>query len=139
MLIISLTLKQRKAGQLAKLGAEESLLGPEPFCGNMEKTTRRAIDLWSQRKATMTWKYTSGETHAKRIIKNSSNKLTYDVHMLSRNQMRLIVGLLTGHCHLRKHVHGLGIYKQEPVCRKYGVGRKLPTTSFECQAIRLFR
>jgi hypothetical protein len=36
--------------------------------------------------------------------------------------MRLVVGLLTRHCHQRKHLHRLGIYKEEPVCRKCGMG-----------------
>jgi hypothetical protein len=63
------------------------------------------------------------------MINKSSNKLTSDLFILSRNQMRLAVGLLTEHCHLRKHLHRLGIYKEEPVCRKCGMGRKLPTTS----------
>jgi Fe2+ transport system protein FeoA len=65
----------------------------------------------------MAWKYTPGQRHAKRMINNSPNKLTSGLLILSRNQMRLVVGL-TGHCHLRKRLHRLGIYKEEPVCRK---------------------
>jgi ribonuclease HI len=42
-----------EADQLAKLGADEPLLGPEPFCGITKKTARRAIDLWAQSKARM--------------------------------------------------------------------------------------
>jgi hypothetical protein len=55
-------------------------------------------------------------------VTKSSNKVASGLVILSRNQMRLVVGLLTGHCHLRKHLHRLGIYKEEPVCRKCGVG-----------------
>jgi hypothetical protein len=43
------------ADQLAKLGADEPLLGPEPFCRITKKTTRRAIDLWAQSKARIAW------------------------------------------------------------------------------------
>jgi ribonuclease HI len=42
-----------KADQQAKLGADEPLLGPEPFCGITKKTARRAIDLWAPSKARM--------------------------------------------------------------------------------------
>jgi ribonuclease HI len=34
-----------KAYQLAKWGADEPLLSPEPFCGITKKTARRSIDL----------------------------------------------------------------------------------------------
>jgi hypothetical protein len=88
----------------------------------------------------MTWKHTSGQRYAKKIINKSSNKLTSDLLILSRNQMRLVVGLLTGHCHLRKHVHILGIYKEEPVCRKCGMGEETAHhILFECEALARIR
>jgi hypothetical protein len=89
-----------KADQLAKLGADEPLLGLEPFCGITKKSTRRAIDLWAQSKARMAWKRTPGQRHAKKMINKSSNKLTSGQLILSRNRIWLVVGLLTEHCHL---------------------------------------
>jgi hypothetical protein len=60
--------------------------------------------------------------------------------MLSRNQTRLVVWLLTGHCHLRKHLHRLGIYKEEPVCRKCGmVEETAHHILFECEALGRIR
>jgi ribonuclease HI len=111
-----------RADQLAKLRADKPLLGPEPFCGITKKTARRAIDAWAESKARIAWKHTSGQRHANKMINKSSNKLTSGLLILSKNQMVLVVGLLSGHCHLRKHLHRLGIYKEEAVCRKYGMG-----------------
>jgi hypothetical protein len=128
-----------KADQLAKLGADEPLLGPEPFCGITRKTARRAIDLWAQSKARMAWKHTPGQRHAKKMINKSLNKLTSGLHILSGNQMRLVVGLLTGHCHLRKHLHRLGICKEEPVCRKYMGEETAHHIVFECEALGRIR
>jgi hypothetical protein len=129
-----------KADQLAKLGADEPLLGPELFCGITKKTTRRAIDLRAQSKARMTWKHTPGQIHAKKMFKKSSNKLTSGLLILPRKQMRLVMGLLTGHCHLRKHLHRLGIYKEEPVCRKCGVGEETAHhILFECEVLGCIR
>jgi hypothetical protein len=125
-----------KADQLTKLGADEPLLGPEPFCGIMKKTTRRVIDLWAHSKARMAWKHTSDQRHVKKMINKSLNKLTSGLLILSRNQMRLIVGLLTRYCHLKKHLHTLGIYKEEPVCRKCGMGKETAHHMvFECEAL----
>jgi hypothetical protein len=70
----------------------------------------------------------------------SSNKLTYGLINLSRNQMRLVVGLETGHCHLRRHLHRLGIYKEEPVCRRCGMGEETAHhILFECKALSRIR
>jgi hypothetical protein len=126
-----------KADQLAKLGADEPLLSPEPFCEITKKTAIRTIDLWAQSKARMVWKYTPGQRHAKKMINNkSSNKLTSGLLILSRNHMRLVVGLLTGHCHLRKHLDRLGIYKEEPVCRKCCMEEETAhRILFECEAL----
>jgi hypothetical protein len=86
-----------KADQLVNLGADETLLGPEPFCGVTKNTARREIDLRAQSKARMTWKHTSGQIHAKKMIKKSSNKLIFGLLILSRNQIRVVLGLLTRH------------------------------------------
>jgi ribonuclease HI len=121
-----------KADQLAKLGADEPLLGPEPFCGITKETARRSIDLRAQSKARMAWKYTSGQRHAQKMINKSSNNLTSGLLILSRNQMRLVAGLLT--------VHGLGIHKEEPVCRKFGMGKETAHhILFECEALGRIR
>jgi hypothetical protein len=129
-----------KADQLAKLGADEPLLGPEPFCGITKKSTRSAIHLWAHSNARMAWKYTPDQKHAKKMINKSSDKLTSGLLILSRNQMRLVVGLLTGHCHLRKHLRRLGIYKEEPVCRKCCKGEGIAHhILFECEALGRIR
>jgi hypothetical protein len=50
--------------------------------------------------------------------------------------MRLVEGLLTGHCHLRRHLHRLGIYKEEPVCRRCGTREETAHhILFECEAL----
>jgi hypothetical protein len=52
----------------------------------------------------------------------------------------MVVGLLTGHCHPRKHPHRLGIYKEEPVCRKCGMGEETAShILFECKALGRIR
>jgi hypothetical protein len=72
----------------------------------------------------------------RKLLTKSSNKLSSDLLILSRNQRRLVVGLLTGHCHLRKQLHRLGIYKEEPVCWKCGMGEETAHhILFECEAL----
>jgi hypothetical protein len=52
----------------------------------------------------------------------------------------MVVGLLIGHSNLRKHLHRLGIYKEEPLCRKCGIGEETAHhILFECEALGRFR
>jgi hypothetical protein len=54
--------------------------------------------------------------------------------------MRLVMGLLTGHCHLRKQLHRLGIYKEETICRKCGMEEETAHhILFECEAVGRIR
>jgi hypothetical protein len=46
-----------------------------------------------------------------------SQSMAVDVLQLSRTQLRVVTGLMTGHCNLRKHLHTMGIFKENPVCR----------------------
>jgi hypothetical protein len=46
-----------------------------------------------------------------------SQSLAADVLQLSRTQIRVVTGLMTGHCNLRKHLYTMGIFKENPVCR----------------------
>jgi hypothetical protein len=81
----------------------------------------------------------NSELHTRRR-ENLKSHITSGLIILSRNQMRLVVGLLTGHCHQRKHLHRLGIYKEEPVFRKCGMGEETAHhILFECEALSRIR
>jgi hypothetical protein len=46
---------------------------------------------------------------AKELIQGPSAKRTKDLLRLNRDQLRWVVGLLTGHCHLKGHLFKLGL------------------------------
>jgi hypothetical protein len=46
-----------------------------------------------------------------------SQSLVAYVLQLSRRQIRVVTGLMTGHCNLREHLHTMGLFKENPVCR----------------------
>jgi hypothetical protein len=51
------------------------------------------------------------------MIGKPSQSLAADVLRLSRTQIRVVTGLMTGYCNLRKHLYTMGIFKENPVCR----------------------
>jgi hypothetical protein len=56
-----------------------------------------------------------GFTQAKRLILGPSARRTKDLLKLNRDQLRWVVGLLTGHCHLKGHLFKLGL-TDDPIC-----------------------
>jgi hypothetical protein len=43
------------------------------------------------------------------IKTNSAKKKAQELLNLSRNQLRILIGLLRGHCHLKRHIFKLGM------------------------------
>jgi hypothetical protein len=50
------------------------------------------------------WESKTGLKQAKGFISGPSARITKDLLELNRDQLRLIVGLFTGHCHLKGHL-----------------------------------
>jgi hypothetical protein len=59
----------------------------------------------------------AGHRQSKLMMGKPSQSLAADVLRLSKTQIRIVTGLLTGHCNLRKHLHTMGIFRENPVCR----------------------
>jgi hypothetical protein len=65
-----------------------------------------------------------------------SQSLAADVLQLSRTQIRAVTGLMTGDCNLRKHLHTVGIFKENPVCRLcIEVDETISRIVFKCEVL----
>jgi ribonuclease HI len=106
-----------KADALAKLGSTTTFTGPEPVFGVTKTQIRGCLNSWIVRQHQNHWNRVSGLRHSKSMMTSPSKALTAEILKLTRNQIRTMTGLITGHCTLRKHLHTMGIYKDEPVCR----------------------
>jgi hypothetical protein len=51
------------------------------------------------------------------LIQGPSARRTKDLLRLNRDQLRWVVGLLTGHCHLKGHLFKLGLIN-DPICER---------------------
>jgi hypothetical protein len=60
---------------------------------------------------------TTGLKQAKGFISGSSVRRTKDLLELNRDQLRWVVGLLTGHCHLKGHLFKLEL-TDDPTCER---------------------
>ena len=106
-----------EADALAVAGANEPLIGPEPAFGISPKNVRHEI--WNNAIERFQKSWTSSQTprQARALIKGFSAKSTNYLLNLSRRQLKIVTGLLTGHGRLNNHLHTIGIMPN-PQCRK---------------------
>jgi len=97
------------ADRLARRGAEEHLIGPEPFCGIGNHTIRESLRDEERHLRQLCWVNTQGLRQAKGLLGNYNLKRFKQLISMGKNRLRILTGLLTGHCRLRSHLYKLGI------------------------------
>jgi hypothetical protein len=91
--------------------------GPESACGISIGVTKIVVRDWTNRNHIKQWQSTTGLKEAKGLITGPSTRRTRDLLKLNRDQLGWIVGLFTGHCHLKGHLFKLGL-KDDPICER---------------------
>jgi hypothetical protein len=104
------------ADQLARTGSEPST-GPEPACGISTGAAKKAVTDRTNINHKKHWESTTGLKQAKGLMPGSSARRTKDLLKLNRNQLRWVVGLFTGHYHLKGHLFKLGL-TNDPTCKR---------------------
>jgi hypothetical protein len=85
------------------------------------------------------WESTTGLRQAKGLTSGPSAKRTKDLLKLNRDQLRWVVGLLTGHCHLKGHLFKLGL-TDNPTCERcLEEDESVTHIVCDCEAIGLFK
>jgi hypothetical protein len=103
------TVGNEKADQLARTGPEHLFTGPEPACGISIGVAKKVVSDWTNRNHKEHWESIIGLRQAKGLILGPSARRTRDLLKLNRDQLRWVVGLFTGHCHLKRHLLKLGL------------------------------
>jgi hypothetical protein len=80
---------------------------PEPAPGISAEIARKLIRDWTNGKHEKPWQAIHGERQA--FLKDPLLKKAGELLNLSRHQLRIIIWLLTGHCHLKGHPFKLGL------------------------------
>jgi hypothetical protein len=103
------------ADHLAKTWSEHPFTGPEPACGISFGVAKGVVRDWMNKYHIKQWEFTSGLKPAKELILGPSAERSKDLLKLNRDQLRWLVGLFTGHCHLNGHLFKLGM-TDDPIC-----------------------
>jgi hypothetical protein len=84
------------------------------------------------------WESTTGLKQAKGLSSGSSAKRTMGLLKLNTDQLRWVVGLLAGHCHLKRHLFKLGL-TDDPTCERCLEDESATHILCDCEAIAYFR
>jgi hypothetical protein len=105
------------ADQLARTGSEHPFTGPEPACSISIGVAKKAVRDWMKGNHKKTLGIHNWTQKAKGLISGPSAKRTKDLLKLNRYQLRWMVGIFTGHCHLKGHRLKLRL-TDDPTCER---------------------
>jgi hypothetical protein len=83
--------------------------GPQRACDISVGVVEKAVRDWTNRDNKKHWEPLTGLRHANGLIQGPPARRTKELLRVNRNQLRLVVGLLTGHCRLKGHLFKLGL------------------------------
>ena len=108
---------------MARIGSSIPFTGPQPVIGISNKLIRKTeFDIF-RRKQHLNWLRSKGQSQAKELNQSYPNARHKELFKLNRNGMSKVIGLLTGHCLLRKHLTIMAV-KNDPLVRVVMMMRK---------------
>lgn len=125
-----------EADELARNGASTDYIGPEPVCGLNWSASRAAIGEWKRFQHKRYWNGLNGLRQSKNLIDITK---PVDVSCIKKQELRKVVGYLTGHNSLRYHLYNIGM-STETDCRLCNIGIETSTHILcECRALDRIR
>jgi hypothetical protein len=128
------------ADELARDGSAQRFVGPEPVLGVSRQNNRRKMRRWIEKKHLALWcGPCSTQRQARELISGPDLAMGARLLSFNRTQTRVVIGLLTGHNTLRRHLHIMGLC-DDPMCRKCGTEEETSVHILcECEALASLR
>ena len=106
--------------KLTRDGSVQKFVGPGPSLGVSRQNKRRKIKHWMDNQHLAKWcGPSSPQRQAQELISDPSPTAKTRLSSFNRTQFTVVIGLLTGHNTLRRHLHLMGI-TNSPLCRRCG-------------------
>jgi hypothetical protein len=113
---------------------------PEPVLGVSRQNIRRKMKRWIENKHLALWRGPcSTQRQARELISGPDLAMGDRLLSFNRTQIRVVIGLLTGHNTLRRRIHIMGL-GNDPMCRKCGTEKETSVHILcECEALASLR
>nr|CAH7756690.1 unnamed protein product [Callosobruchus chinensis] len=108
-----------EADRLARLGTRGPFVGPEPAIGLSRQQVTSGLKKWVNDATEEQWRQSEGCQQAKDFIAGLNTSRSAWLRNQGRWAIRNLVGVLTGHCRLRRHLSLLGI-EEDSLCMGCG-------------------
>jgi len=128
------------ADSLARDGSVQQFVGPEPFLGVSRQNIRRKMERCLDKQHLALWcGPCSIQRQARELISGPDLAIGSRLMSFNRTQTRVVIGLLTGHNTLRRHLHIMGL-SNDPICRKCGTEEETSVHILhKCEALASLR
>jgi len=128
------------ADRLARSGSDQRFIRPEPILGVSRQNIRRKMKHWMERQHLALWRRPCGtQRQARELISDPNLATGTQLLSFNRTQSRAVIGLLTRHNTLRRHLHVMGL-SNNPTCRKCGTEEETSVHILcECEALASLR
>jgi ribonuclease HI len=129
-----------KADQVAKKAAQRPYLGPEPVLSVPWAQTRADLKGWLREQHQRFWIERPGMRQSRQFITEPSKRASEELLRLNRMQIRAVVGLLTGHALLKRHLALIGVIQNDTMCRLCSLEQETAYHVLcECEALATMR
>lgn len=127
------------ADKIAKYGARETVHTTEPHIANKRANIRAFNDSWLAQQTHLSWRATQKCEHTKEFVQHINPAITEQLLIMSKSDIKITVGLITGHCKLNSHLAKLGI-RDDPDCDLCGNNRETAKLVLcECTSLATIR
>jgi hypothetical protein len=123
------------ADELARGGSARGFLGPEPALEVSRREVQHRLNRWLVNQHRAAWRNLGALRQARELISGPDPGTKAKLMSFNRTQSKAVVGLLTGHSTLRRHLHLLGLV-DSPLCNRCG-GKEETSAHIlcECEAL----
>lgn len=120
-----------KADELARQASGKEFIGPEPSLPIPKSESRTNIAGWALSEHLRLWNALTTCRQTKMFIKGPEKGLSNFILSLKRTKIRHLVGIITGHNGLNKHLYTIGI-ATSPMCDRCNLEEE-STEHFLCR------
>jgi hypothetical protein len=128
------------ADELTREGSVHHFVGMELALGLSRQSIKRKTQCWMEKQhVTLWWGLASTQRLDQELISGPCTAARTTLLCFNRTQPRAVVGVLTGHNTLRRHLHIMGL-TDSPLCRKCGAEEETSAHVLcECEALVTLR
>jgi len=112
--------RNEKADALAKQASASNFTGPKPSVGISVFTIYSSINEWTVHEQNRMWQKLSGCRQAKYFLHGADSSRARYAFKLSRKDLQMLVGILTGHANFNRHLFIMGVSQISkcPLCQE---------------------